>query len=427
MAVVKSPLLRKARGKAAGYSYLSLNGQTIMREASTQSVDAKTSAQMSRRVRLANLVTFYRAGSSWMPKGFATKKRTLSDFNAFVRVNLNNSTVALTKDMAAAGACVVAPYQVSSGSLPSIAVYRLAAAYRTNIRMGVLSISEATTIGQFASALIGANSWINKGDQLSFVSYQQITDEATSFPRVVCTPYEVTLDPSDERALSSVMPAFCASTVTDSGTKYLGTNDDVADGGFVYVLSRNTRRGLQVSSQTLTMASTAVYDQYSTDAAVAAAMESYGVDAAAFLAPGEEGRMSDPGAIATISGLGLGLQSIAGFSAEGMKFTAMMGVYVHDVLDPSANIMSVYLSAPAKVTAAKFTTTNNSIAYPAVLATQVSAVGGDSSGKSKYWGIKFAEEAISEHLSHYLMVLTLTLDGGQQISIQMTPDRIGLD
>ncbi len=54
-------------------------GRTLQRELAPEVKNPKTPAQMGQRVKWANLVAFYRANASWMPKAFENKKATQSD------------------------------------------------------------------------------------------------------------------------------------------------------------------------------------------------------------------------------------------------------------------------------------------------------------------------------------------------------------
>lgn len=307
MALIKSPLLRGARGRMADVTFLQRNGDTIMRQARTSNTNPRTDAQMSRRVRLSNLVNMYRCGAQWMPKAFQGKRPAWSDFNAFVSANLNNSPVALSKDEAAQGGCVVAPYLVTKGNLMSVACNKRDNRWITNISLGQLELNDGSLINIVSRFIVENNSWLNYGDQISFVSYQQITNPETGIPMVVCNSYELTLSRTDTRYLWDFLPQFCCSSVSKDGRFYVGTNSNVSTGGFTYIISRRTRRGVEVSTQRLVMSDTSVLNAYSTAEQIAKAMDSYGRTSDVFLDPASYGEADseakDPGGLVSLLGV----------------------------------------------------------------------------------------------------------------------------
>ena len=219
----------------------------------------RTETQQARRVRWANLVNFYKASKGWMSA---------------------TSTVCLTKDMASAGACVIEPFVVSQGSLKSIDVTQSGAVYITNISYTGAEITNDTTVAEFTAKLIASNNTIVDGMQLSFISYMQNVD-AIGVPRIICTPYEVTLDKTNQAKLRDFLPEFC-SKVTNG---FLGTTDQIAVGGFAYILSSVVGGKLEVSTQMLTCTNDSLRAEYSSPSMMQKAIESYGVDAEVMLSP----------------------------------------------------------------------------------------------------------------------------------------------
>lgn len=284
MGIVRNPANTMRRGRVGETTYYISGGQQIARQALNGSnfgeSARRSEAQQKRRVLWANLVNFYKASRTWMPKAFETKKRNQSDYNKFMQLNVNSSKVALTKSEAEAGACVVDGYLVSQGSLPSIEIIRWNNGWSTNIASGQLTISDTTTVGEFSEAIINANGSIRKGMQLSFVSYQQSVD-ALGTPRAICRCYEVTFDPESQVPLYASFPDFCASTHDGM----LSTNDNISIGGFAYILSELTSTGLAVSTQQLITNNESLLRTYTSGKQLDAAVVSYGVDSEVVLSP----------------------------------------------------------------------------------------------------------------------------------------------
>lgn len=240
---------------------------------------SRTTSQQRNRVRWANLVNFYKASAEWMRKAYEGKKKGISDYNRMMALNFNLTKVALTKQEAAAGACVVDAYLVTQGSLAPVRVQSDGDSYITNIRLGELIISETTTVAEFAKVAIANNAFLRAGMQLSFVSYQQDVDDLGT-PRVVCTAYEVRLDPRNATGiLRNYLPEFCAC----SSNGYLATGIDISVGAFAYILSETRRGKTNVSTQYLVTKNDVLLRQYSADTQLERAIESYGQGGLTFL------------------------------------------------------------------------------------------------------------------------------------------------
>lgn len=276
-------------GRVGSMTYYVSKGQQIVRQAQNNSnygeSASRTEAQQSNRVKWANIVNFYKASSGWMKKAFEAKKKGQTDYNKLMSVNLGTANIFLTRDEAEAGCCIIAPFIVSQGSLPSISIVQSGAVWMTDISLGALVLGADTTVAQFSAAVIANNKTWRELDQLSFISYQQNVD-AFGRPRAICTAYEVTLNLTDDRTLRSFLPDFCSSQTSDG---YLATNENISVGGFTFVQSRNASNSrLQVSSQQLINNNSEMIAQYSSAEQLAAAIRSYGLSGSSFLDSGSE-------------------------------------------------------------------------------------------------------------------------------------------
>lgn len=277
--------LKGAQGKVGDVTYYTMNGQTYARKANTDQTNPQTTAQMSRRVRLANVVAMYRAGIAWSKKSYQNKLRVQSDYNKFVQQNFNSSLVALTREQVELGACVVAPYMVTRGSIPSIHLTPTPSGVFTSIVVGDASFNANSRIGEWTEAIVRNNPTILPGDQLSVIFYEQKVNVDTNIPYVICRQYEATLDPMSGDKMYDFIPQQYMSIAQQGTEKVVATSGVLPMGGIVYVISRNTRRGLEVSTQSIAMTSMAVLSQYVDATQLQAAMESYGLSADPFLNP----------------------------------------------------------------------------------------------------------------------------------------------
>lgn len=301
MAIVKSLWLRNAKRRLGGAVAYTLKGQQVLRELAASVSNPQTSAQMSRRVKLANLVAIYRANRDWMQRyAFEVKKQTWSVYNAFVSANLNSNEVALTKAEAEAGAAVVAPYKMTDGSLPMVEIssYNTQGVYGTNLNLGSLSIiGDDTTTAAVSQALISNNNGLAYGMQLSLIeNFQTIV---AGVPRVIVRAYEVILSATDTTPFKQRINSANIIAIEDNTGAYtLGYNstnsNDVV--GFAFVLSQTISGKTYVSPSYLTLNGTTTYEKYKSAVQIDAAVASYGsANKAPFLDSTKQGTDTDGG------------------------------------------------------------------------------------------------------------------------------------
>lgn len=284
MAVLKNLVMRGASQRLGGMVLYQLKGQTLARELAPAVSNPRTPAQMDNRVRLQNVVSVYRANRAWMAGAFENKKERESDYNAFVSANLSSSQVAFTKAQAAAGAAVAAPYQISSGSLGSIEQQVSESELQTNIYLGTLTLDTTTTVGDFASAVIGNNNNIVQGMQLSLILNIQQVNQVTGIPYIITRAYEVILDAASTELLSAYYPdGLLASGGGQDNILYADLSEQ-GSGAASFILSHTVSAITRVSEQSLVQyGSLSVYNSYISAAAIAEAVASYGENQINFL------------------------------------------------------------------------------------------------------------------------------------------------
>ena len=228
---------------------------------------------MVQRVRLANLVSFYRLNRPWMDGlAFSARPQRWSNYNAFVSANFASNPVALTKTEAANGTCIVAPYRVSEGNLSTISVNRVAdGQFATNLYVGDVNPATAT-VAEVTAALLANNNGMYDGMQLSLiVNYQQ---QVGGVYRAIVRYYEVILSLTDERTFASLMSDTHIAAVNKSIGFTAGKNDPVM--GFAFILSADEAGKTRTSTQFLTLTDDSIYNTYTTESALTAAIQSYG-------------------------------------------------------------------------------------------------------------------------------------------------------
>lgn len=315
-------LLGYARGKVGDLVFSRRLGQQTTRAYNANPKDAKTRSQVTQRVKMANVIAMYRALKNICNHSFEGVKEGQTSYSAFVSANLKSNQVSLTKEAASLGACVVAPYLVSRGSLASIVVEGLGAEATTNIALGELTIGEQTTIGEFATALVANNAGIEYGDQLTYISLVQQTDVNTGYPIVTTGIYEVTLNPGSTDLLRKFIPAV-GSTAKNG---FLAHGALIGRGAFAWILSRKPVGGsLMVSTQRLILTSPDVYSGFASESANTRAISSYGYTIEPILNPGVSGAPAGDAGGGSSSGGSSGTTSqpsVSSISIDGTSITA---------------------------------------------------------------------------------------------------------
>ena len=288
-------------GKVGQLIYRQTKYGTVVYEAKKASVPQRTEAQMQVRTQWGNMAAVYRQFNQTLKKGFEGLNGKMNDYNAFIQANTNVVKVYVPKSVRLNGGSVLAPYQITRGSMPSIAMTKNAGGVLvSDLNVGSLVIGEETTVADLANAVIALNEGYEAGDQVTFFYGQQTTDAVTGIPRARIYGYKVMLNPGDSTPLLEVVSSVGFSSVDGK----LGMDRAIVDGAAVWIHSReNGTSGLKVSTQYLYVDSS-VLAGYQTSQAMAGAANSYGGinTSAVYLQPGggtntnpSNGTNNDPG------------------------------------------------------------------------------------------------------------------------------------
>lgn len=277
--------LRGSKKRLGGSVLYQAMGQTRQRELASEVRNPRTQSQMAQRVKWANLVNFYRANKSWMKFAYETKQTNQSDYNKFMSLNVANSRIYLPKSIANQGGCVVDAYVMTQGSLASIEILAAQNNWQTNVYTpGLLEGVTTYTIGEVSRAILGANPAIHEGDQLSFIRFTQQTNSVTGVPYVVVRKYEVIINSNDLRLFFDFMPDGIVDFGGAVGSEAMVIKNTGNAGGFLMCLSRTVGGKTFVSTQSIIVANnSALIEAYSSEAALQAAIDSYGESEEPFL------------------------------------------------------------------------------------------------------------------------------------------------
>ncbi len=273
-------IISKMTGSAGQLTFRQKGGQTIVSEKTAQVSNPRTPSQMAVRTKFTNIVSMYKGIRPLLLNGFESKSQGCSDYNMFVKVNMQQTPVYLTKSQVSGGACVAAPYQITQGSLPAIVITGEGRNAATNIFVADITLGASTTVAEFSKAVVDNNPDYRYGDQISYFIINQKVNEATGIPYCQFKANSVILDAADDTKLWELVPKNGFSSV-DGCIGHSGNDGDCV---FCWVHSRKSNGKTLVSSQQLIDANSKLAE-YQGDAAFLLAANSYGVGDGAFLTP----------------------------------------------------------------------------------------------------------------------------------------------
>lgn len=274
-------------GKLGIYVFARRKGEQVSRSW-VKPKDTKTTAQGRQRSALANIIRVFQSSPSFFQSAFANKPSNQSDYNAMVARNIGKSPrIHLPKSVVESGGGVVAPYVISDGGVQSIIVTGIGVTARTNIAVGAdFNIDDTTTVAALSAAILENNTFIEEGDQLSYLSIEQYTDGGV--PKLRARKYEMVISASGSGIARDYIPEFGLSV---SGG-FIAHGSFVYSGAFAWVLSRKKEGKIDVSRQSLIVTDDSLYSSYVGELAISTANNSYKNTNTIFVSPGETGEGS---------------------------------------------------------------------------------------------------------------------------------------
>lgn len=268
------------RGSTKSQTFSVLRGEQITKDRVTDVANPKTSAQMRQRVLFAEAVKFYKhAVQNLFKFAFEDKQQQESDYNAFMRHNVQNSIILPYDNVKndrfpALGNAWVMSY----GSLarPEVSMSENA----PSLTLSVFGMTSSDTISTFYSRLI-EHYGLQKGDFLTIIGIQSYVDSLSGQPNVgpKWNIKQYVIDPDATEKPSEF--DFSAGYLNVN----LGLDDDFACGGAV-IFSRDIPGvGVKVSTSVL-MNNEAAYELVNAamdEGAIAMALNTWGATGKAIL------------------------------------------------------------------------------------------------------------------------------------------------
>ena len=295
-------ILKKLNGSAGSLTFKQVNGQTVVSEKATTVKNTRTPAQQRQRTKWGNVVQMYKGICPLINYGFESKAPGCSDYNMFMKVNMKNSDIYLTREEVAGGACIAAPYQLTQGTLPSIVIVGSGENARTDIKLGDLKIDVNTLVKDFAMAVVSNNADYDFGDQISFFDVLQRVNAVTGIPYCQFLATNVVLDKASEVKLLDIVSKYGFATVDG----YLGHIEGEGDGVYAWVHSRKSSAKTLVSTQSFVNNNAEMIAEYSGDQAYKRSVQTYGGESSSFLTPGTTTTQATDGSVPPVDDSGSG-------------------------------------------------------------------------------------------------------------------------
>lgn len=280
------------KGGAGGYSFYVRNSEQVVRQRKNNSnygeTASRTYPQMVRRVKWSNLVNMYKVFRAWMPKAFETKNPGQTDYNAFMSLNANTVTAALTKDMSLGDNCVIEGVQISRGTLPAVGLVASPSlqAYKSDIVI-TEEPDSSTTVADISADILAHNPSFLEGDNIAFIKFANYKEPRVEWPVANSYYAELTLSLTDSRLLSAV-PGM-SGMINKTTDNYIIVPETVTNEvGATIIHTRKVSNSLAVSTQSIEMISESLITEYSGEAWVMTCIETYGLDTTVLLDPGND-------------------------------------------------------------------------------------------------------------------------------------------
>lgn len=255
-------------GKVGNLVVATRAGEQITRVYQPRVANPKSYSQMIQRAKFANAVKFYKkAVQNFFKFAFEDKKKAESDYNAFMRHNVMNSTLLVKGNVDDAYFPALGRWQMSSGSLPN--AFSIENAEASGFAFDSEGIKANATIGDISSALLGQG--FHTGDIVTFVlitspvtyldfDLTNLYDSGLKQPEWLIVQFAI--DPSDTRDISQAnylgsryggISGFEGNSlfVNESGIIQWDGNFDDQMAATCCIVTRNTGGGVMATNSAL--------------------------------------------------------------------------------------------------------------------------------------------------------------------------------
>ena len=265
------------RIRGAGVTFFRRGGKTYARVSTCTAPNRQSVKQFMNREKMRHSIALWHCFYS-SDKPLMETSGSLTAYNAFLRANSSLPTVYLTKQQARQGAALLMPGMVvSEGRLPAVeyGFVVLESGERvvlTNLLTGIdegetqeLAIGCNDDLRQLLSSS-NRNPQLMPGDKVRFYRFEQLLEGDCPRVKVNCCELALDNDPRQNPALRNWR------FLSHEGRLAIGGADDENTGWAVVIYGEKE----QSASTQQVVTTCRLYEQYTTDEALAQAAESYG-------------------------------------------------------------------------------------------------------------------------------------------------------
>ena len=294
MAILKSGL-GIFSGKIGGIRAWESNGRTIVASYDVKCRNPKTEAQMKQRLKLINILNNYRVLKPALLENFEGIAGNRNAATFFRKYNLRQKPVWLTKTDALYHKVVLAPYCVSQGIIKPIEYSLSSAGLTSNIELGTTDKEVTTDVTNLAYAILQNHEDWSNGDTLQIVAMRQsLKDNLKSdSSRAEMEAVTLIMTTGKNQPLDSVVGVNHLKSMGITIANHDGRlGIDISNrSDYVYALALVHGRGTGIkrllSTQSLVLSDTSIYDHYISSEQMIEALKSYktNMEPDAYLSP----------------------------------------------------------------------------------------------------------------------------------------------
>lgn len=370
-------------GKVGNLVVATRAGEQITRVYQPRVANPKSYSQMLQRAKFANAVKFYKkAVQNFFKFAFEDKKKAESDYNAFMRHNVMNSTLLVKGNVDDAYFPALGQWQLSSGSLPNaFSIKSIKDAEDAGFAFDSEGIKANATIGDISSALIGQG--FHTGDIVTFVlitspvtyldyDLTNLYDAGLQQPQWLIVQFAI--DPKDTRAISQAnyLGSRYGGMSSYEGNSLFVSDDDGTiqwDGDFrdimaatCCIVTRNTGSGVLATN-------TSLFGNSNFDNMISAA-KGTNYENEVLVSWGARGEAILKGSIATRSDAGA--ESVVGLKVNGtrppLEQTTAKGDVTYTITSEKGDLKNVAPgNVPAGITVKSHTLSEDKKTYTLIL------------------------------------------------------------
>lgn len=260
-------LMSQARGKLGGFVYSVVKGQQVQRAYNSKPSNPQTAAQLYQRALFVDAVKFYTRGRRELFQfAFEDKKRTESDYNAFMRANAKRGVVISKEAFENYPYPALGNFIMSKGTLQPIQHF-IATGNSSYIAMSkpvVTELTTVTTLGQLAELIVDGVDFL-ADDILTFVSIKSSVAGEGYIPNVTgeiqgttdWDIHQVMLTLGSTQPLSDFGISATITTAEGGAKTLMVRSVEEVSSDFIFagavIHSRNTSTGVRTSTQELAL------------------------------------------------------------------------------------------------------------------------------------------------------------------------------